>query len=103
MGFERPSTAAATKSHAISSSAVPIAADGWGFTAPVLAAAKRAYITARTAGVMVTWSGTTPTAALGHLVPQNGTLQLDQNANILALQLIREGSTDAVVSITLEV
>ena len=86
----------------VSNSAKAVTHGDFGFDAADLAAAQRAYVTARDAGVMVTWSGVTPTATLGHLIAQNGTIEVSGNTNINALSFIREDATDAEVSVTLE-
>jgi len=72
----------------------------WGVTD--LANAQSAYITTRTAGVMYTYDGTTPTATIGHLLAQNGNVRIDGNVNINNLKFIREAGVSAVLSITLE-
>lgn len=84
----------------VSSAAVTVAA--FSFTAAHLTASRVATITARTAGVMISFDGTDPTATVGHLVPAGGTVRLSGGSNIARLRLIREGSTDSTVTITLE-
>ena len=74
----------------------------WSFSAADLAAATRALITARTAGVMYSYDGTTPTATLGHHIAANATVEVIGNAAINALKMIRDDATDAAVTITLE-
>lgn len=93
-------TAVECKGHSITDSAHAIA--DFGFGAGNLASAKAAVITARTGGVMLTWDGTTPTATLGHYLGANQTLVVFGNANVQNLKLIREASTSADVTITLE-
>lgn len=91
-----------TKTRTISSTAVLISDAGWGWGDSDLSLAQRAYVSARGAGVMILWSGVTPTANLGHPVLENATVEIVGNDNIQALQLIREATTDANVTITLE-
>lgn len=74
----------------------------WGFSAANLASAVRAIISARTAGVMVSWDGTNPTAVIGHPVMQDLSISVLGNENIQALKFIREAAADADVTITLE-
>lgn len=83
-------------------SAAAVGINSWGFSAANLAAAVRAVISARTAGVMVSWDGTDPTSSLGHPVMQNLSISVFGNENIQALKFIREAAADADVTITLE-
>ena len=83
------SVAYATKTKAVQDVALGIAA--FGFTAAQLAAARKATISARTAGVMVTWSGAVPTAISGHPIAKDAaSYDLEGNTNINALQRIVE-------------
>lgn len=91
-----------TKAATISNTAVAISAAGWSWTAGYLALADQAVITVHTNGATLTWDGTTPTATLGRLVAAGETITVKGNANVQALQLIRSGGADAVVSVTLE-
>ena len=91
----------ATKSNTVSSTAETISDAGWSWSAGDVSSADRALITCRTGGAMVTWSGVTPTATLGHLVAANATYEVIGNVNIANLQFIREASTDAVITVTL--
>lgn len=91
-----------TKAATVGSTAKAISHADFAFSNDELAQAARAVITARTAGVMVTWSGITPSASLGHLIATNGTLTIEGNASIQALKLIREAGSDSTVTITLE-
>ena len=77
-------------------------ADMTGYTAAKVAVATRATITTRTTGLMITWSGTTPSATVGHLVAVNTNFVLEGQANIAALKLIQESGGNAVTTITLE-
>ncbi len=90
-----------TKAATISDAAVAVSAAGWSWTAGDLAAADVAYVSAIGQGVSLTWDGTTPTAALGMPLAAGSTVELQGNANIQAIQLIRSGASDATVSITL--
>lgn len=89
-----------TKGLTVSSVAKSLA--DFGFSAAQIAAATRAYITCRVGGLMCTWSGVTPTSTLGHYCGPNQTLCLDSYGAIELLQVIREASVDAAVTITLE-
>lgn len=91
-----------TKSATISSTAVAISAAGWSWTAGDLAAADRAVITAHGQPAVVTWDGTTPTATLGMDLAAGATVVVSGNKNVQAVQLIRQGGSDATVSVTLE-
>lgn len=91
-----------TKAATISTAAVAISAGGWSWTAGYLALADHAVITAHTNGVTLTWDGTTPTATLGRALAAGATITVQGNANVQALQFIRSGGSDAVVSVTLE-
>jgi hypothetical protein len=98
-----PLKAGRMKGNTVSSVVVLISAAGWSWTSGDLAAAWRATVTARTGGVMFTYDGSTdPSATLGHLLPKDGTVVIEGNANVQALRFIREASTDASVTVTLE-
>jgi len=75
----------------------------FGFTSQFLYDARRAIVTAVTQNAMITWDGTDPTATLGHPVVANGDWVIIENgANIQRIKLIRQGGSDANVTITLE-
>jgi hypothetical protein len=95
-------TAYQTKVTTIAGTAVAISAAAWSWTSGYLALADHAVITAHTEPVCMTWDGTTPTATLGMYIPAGGTVTVVGNANVQAVQLIRQGSSSATVSITLE-
>lgn len=95
-------TAYQTKTATISSAAVAITAAGWSWMAGNVALADQATITAHTNPVVVTWDGTTPTATIGLYIAANASVTVRGNANVGNIQLIRSGSSDATVSITLE-
>lgn len=73
-----------------------------GYDEALVARAVRATITARTGGVMITYDGTTPTATKGHYIGANQTLVLSRTANVGRLKMIREASTSADVTVTIE-
>lgn len=100
-GLQAP-TAYQTKAATISSAAVAISAAGWSWTAGNLALADQAVITAHSQPVCMTWDGTTPTATVGMYIPAGGTVTVVGNDNVQAVKLIRQGGSDATVSITLE-
>jgi len=91
-----------TRTATISGSAVAISAAGWSWTDGYLAQADHAAVTAHGASVCMTWDGTTPTSTTGIAIAAGATVQVLGNANIQAIQLIRSGTGDATVSITLE-
>lgn len=97
-------TAAAyrTKMATISNSAVGISDAGWSWTAGDVAAADQAIITAHTQPVCMTWDGTTPTATTGMYIAAGGTVTVQGAVNVQNIKLIRQGGSDATVSITLE-
>lgn len=92
----------ATKSMTIANAVISIANTNWGWASTDLARANRAVISARTAGVMITWSGVDPTTSLGHPIQTNEWAAIEHQGDIAQIKLIREGSTSAVVTITLE-
>ncbi len=91
-----------TKAATIGNTAVAISAAGWSWTAGDLAAADAALITAHTQPAVMTWDGTTPTATLGVVIATGATFRIEGNANVQAIQLIRQGGSDATASVTLE-
>ncbi len=78
----------------------------FGFTPAQLAAARRAYVTSIGAAVRYMFDGTEPTAALGHLLPQDASPPLEayENRTLNNLIFIRDTGAvaDATVLITLE-
>lgn len=72
------------------------------FTAAQVARAARAVITVRTAAINVRWDGTSPTTSVGHKFAVGDVFALVGNENITLLQIIRDGASDAVITITLE-
>jgi hypothetical protein len=95
-------SASAFGSMTISTTVIPISHATLDFSAAELAAAERATLTVRTAGVMYRYDGGDPTATVGHLLAQNGTATIEGNANVQALRFIREAAADAALSVTLE-
>lgn len=91
-----------TKAATISTTAVAISAAGWSWTAGDLASADQAVVTAWSNGASLTWDGTTPTPTLGRALAAGETVVIVGNRNVQALQFIRSGAADAVVSVTLE-
>lgn len=81
---------------------ITMASGGWGWTAGYVALADQAVITAHSNPVTITWDGTAPTATTGLYIGAYSSVTVKGNANVQALQFIRAGGADAVVSITLE-
>lgn len=98
-------TAYASRTAAVSSASKPITHEDFGFTANDLLIARRAVITVRTAGVMFQYGptpGVTLSATVGHHLPINSTVAVNGNENINRLRFLRDASTDAAMTITLE-
>lgn len=74
----------------------------FGLSAGQLSVARIITITPLTAGLMVTWDGTTPTSSVGHLLPAGGTYTIEGKDNINAFKMIREASVSATVTVTVE-
>lgn len=92
-----------SKSTTISTTVVPINAAAWSWSAGKLDEARRAVISAVAQPVMVTWDGSTPTATHGHPIAANQVpLVIEGAHNVPRVQLVRQGGTDATVTITLE-
>lgn len=53
-----------------------------------------------TAEIRYTLDGTTPTAAIGHLVPVGATLQLTEQAEVRGFKAIRTGGVSGVIPVT---
>ena len=104
MGDYNVTSATEMKGATVSNVAKAITHADFGFTAGILASAEVAFITSRTAGVMVTWDGTAPTGTVGHLVDTTmlGPFVVKGRAKINALNFLREAAVDAEVTITLE-
>lgn len=102
MDYNAP-IAIATKQTTISSTAVLLTAlPVTPFTAAQVLDAARAVITVRTNQINIRYDGTAPTVAIGHLYIAGDVFEIVGNENIQLLQLIRNGATDADVTITLE-
>ncbi len=82
-------------------STIVIAMPAFAFSAPALAAATQALVTALNGGVMYTLEGTGPTTVVGHYLPAGSTITVTGNADINNLQFLRQGAVDADVTITL--
>lgn len=93
-----------SKTATVSNTAKAITHGDFGFVAASLAQAERAVITTRSAGAMVLWDGSTPTATFGHLIDTtlSSPFILTGRVKINALLLIREAAVDSEVTITLE-
>lgn len=85
----------------ISSSVVAVTALT-GYSSSLVGRAVRATITARTGGVMFTYDGTTPTATKGHILEANKNVVVAGSDNISRLKFLREASTDAELTVTIE-
>lgn len=72
------------------------------FTAAEVKPAARAVITVRTSQINIKYDGTSPTVAIGHLFVSGDTFEILGNYNIARLEFIRNGSTDADITVTLE-
>lgn len=81
---------------------ITMASAGWSWTAGNVALADQCVITAHNNPVTITWDGTAPTATTGLYVGAFSSVAIQGNANVQALQFIRAGGADAVVSVTLE-
>ena len=92
------------KGYAVSTTAVLITGSEFDFDAENLNTAIRAVITSSANNAMCTWvKGATPTATLGHPVVANGEpLVIESKTSLNSIKLIRQGSSDAQVTITLE-
>ncbi|NLH79047.1 MAG: hypothetical protein GX465_18665 [Acidobacteria bacterium] len=97
---------AVSGSAVVSTAAKGIDHADFGFTADQLASAQRAYVTSIGAAVRYMFDGTDPTAALGHLLPQDASppLEVCENRDLNNLIFIRDTGAvqDATVLITLE-
>lgn len=82
------------------SNSVLTLADISGITAAHLDNATTVFITVRSNSFNFTWDGTAPTTTTGHAV--STTITLYGRTQISKLKLICNGSSDAVIDITLE-
>ena len=85
----------------VADTVVAITATAVGFNTAQLAAATRAIISCRTAGIMFTYDGTDPTATLGIHIKINEYYSLESK-EINKIKMLREASTSANVTIVLE-
>lgn len=87
----------------ISSEMITVSSTAIGISAGVLTvsgvAADRCYITTETQPLRWNTSGTTPTAAIGHLVAAGGVIVVNGRPDLAAFRMIRTG-TDASVAVT---
>ena len=91
-----------TKSATISNSVVNITDSTWDWTEQLLLKARRAVVSCRSAGVMITWSGVDPTTTFGHPIVANGWAAIEHQGDIIRLRFLKEAGTDVEVTITLE-
>jgi len=81
-----------------------------GFTAPQIAAARAAMITAMATdgvgvalgGINFLYEGSDPTTGWGHHLPAGSTVTVRRQENIALLHFIRADTVDAVITVTLE-
>lgn len=71
-------------------------------TAAQLDKADRVRLTVNSNAIHYRYDGGDPTTTSGHYVGTNATFVIDGHANLQALRLIRSGSSDATVAVTLE-
>jgi len=81
----------------------PVKVTEFGFAPENLAAATKALITAREAAVMVTWSGSPVSSSTGHYCGRNASCSVFSAADVKRIEIIREGESTALVTITLEI
>ncbi len=91
-----------TSTMTISTSAITISNASFGWSATDIADAEVAYVSAHTAGVIITWDGNDPTTTQGMPITQNSTVSIQGTDNVGRLKFIRSGGSDATVSVTLE-
>lgn len=74
-----------------------------GITASLLTNARAAYLTVEGASLRYRIDGTNPTDAVGHLVPNGGSVWFADKTGLTLTQLrmIRTGATSATVSVTI--
>ncbi len=86
----------------ISSTALALTDAPFNFSQVNVNLADRMRVTAATNDLRFCYDGTTPTAAIGHLLAVGQTLILDGQNNISAFKVIRATGADGAASITLE-
>jgi hypothetical protein len=86
----------------ISSTAKALTDSPFSITQANVDAAAFVRISCDTQPARYTYDGTVPTASVGHILPVNTTIEIAGANNIRNLQFIRQGGSDATVSVTLE-
>lgn len=64
--------------------------------------AESAFLTNSGAAICYTYEGTTPSATVGHVLPDGGILELIGQNQMSALKCFRQGGTDSTITITYE-
>lgn len=72
------------------------------FTQDQVDATNRVVISVRSGSINLRYTGNAPTVAIGHNFTIGDTFAIEGQNDIARLELIRNGSTDAVVFVTLE-
>ncbi|NIN36645.1 MAG: hypothetical protein GTO60_16740 [Gammaproteobacteria bacterium] len=72
------------------------------FTQAQVDDASRAVISVRSGSINIRYDGTAPTIAIGHTWFTGDTFAIVGRYNTDALQIIRNGASDAVIDVTLE-
>jgi hypothetical protein len=85
----------------VSSTALALA-DFTGITAANVDASSRLWLTVNSGSVRLYYGGTTPTTSAGHLVISGSDLLLSGSEVLAQFQVIRDGGSDATVTVTLE-
>lgn len=62
--------------------------------------AVKAFVSVEGQSLRCTWNGTTPTAAIGHLLAAGDTLQVEGEQNVSNLKMIRSGGSDSTAIVT---
>ena len=92
----------ALKGMTISSAVILISNAGFSWGTNDLARAQRAYLTAYTNPINVSWAGVDPTATLGVALATGATIEVVGGENINNLRFLRQGASDGVISVLLE-
>ena len=92
--------ASETQTATISTSVVELGDAAFGFDATNLAQAIACVITSNANGINVL-ERAVPTATTGHPIAQGESARIDGSRNIADCQMIRTGSSDATVTVTL--
>jgi len=82
---------------------ITVSSTAIGITASLLTNARAAYLTIEGASLRYRLDGTNPTSSVGHLAPNGGSLWLADKTRkaLTSLRMIRSGSSDATVSVTI--